>query len=116
MNSAGKYNRVLVFIGIFWISLVFVGFFTKCAVAPTHGFFYTDTKFPGEFNPSNDVPPVRSAKGCQYSILGLFAFGNSGAGEVAKNSEIRRIATIDHSFTGVLFPVYGKFCTIVTGD
>lgn len=88
----------------------------SCAIAPTHGLLYTYTQFPGTFNPANDVLPIRKAEGCQYSILGLIAFGNSEAGAIARNHEIRRIATIDYSFLGILFPLYGKFCTIVRGD
>lgn len=105
----------------FRISLVILTFFvmwlfSHCAVAPTHGLIYTETVFPGEFNPHADIKAKRYAKGCQFHLFGMVSMGDAGAGSIARKNEIRRIATIDHSFTGFLFPVFGKYCTIVGGD
>ncbi|MCC5814447.1 MAG: TRL-like family protein [Leptospira sp.] len=91
-------------------------FHASCAIAPTHGLLYTNTNFPGEFNTNNDVLAKRYGTGCQSHYLGLVSIGDAAAGSIAKKHEIRRIATVDHSFTGILFPLYGKYCTIVGGD
>lgn len=96
-------------------------FFQNCATGPTHGILYTNTKFPGEFNPANDVRVTKTAEGCNHQILTLFTIGDSGAGTIAKENGIERIATIDHSTITVLdffglVSVYRSYCTIVSGD
>lgn len=106
-------RRILLFI----IALVGIGFiFHNCAIAPTHGFLYTNTRFPGEFNPENNVIAKKFGKGCQINVLGLVSYGDAGAGSIARSNGISKIATIDHSFTAVLFPTYGQYCTIVGGE
>ncbi|MBK8395098.1 MAG: TRL-like family protein [Leptospiraceae bacterium] len=97
--------------------LLFLLFSSNCAIGPTHGLFlFTSTKFPGEYNPANDVQAVKSAEGCSHSILYLFGFGNSGAGQIAKDNKILRIATIDHSTFSIFSIVYRNYCTIVSGE
>lgn len=91
-------------------------FHLNCAIAPTHGLVYTNVSFPGEFNSENDVLVRRTAEGCQIHLLGLVSLGDASPGSIARRNEIRRIATIDHRFTGILFPVYGKYCTRIGGD
>jgi hypothetical protein len=90
--------------------------FGNCAIGPTHGFIWTDTRFPGEFNTENNIQSKKFGKGCLVNILGLVSFGNAGAGRVARENGISKIASIDHSFTGVLYPIYGRYCTIVGGE
>jgi hypothetical protein len=87
-----------------------------CAVGPTHGLLWTDIEYPSQWNAQNSVPSLREAEGCQIQVFTLFTLGKAGAGEIAFQSGIRRIATIDQRFTGFLYPVYGRYCTIVTGD
>ncbi|MCB1193879.1 MAG: TRL-like family protein [Leptospiraceae bacterium] len=96
-------------------------FITNCAIAPVHGFIYTHVKFPGEFNPYNDVKPQKHAEGCSRVILGLFGWGVSGVGDVAFENGIRKIAIVDHSSVsilqfGYLPAIYLNYCTIVYGE
>jgi hypothetical protein len=88
----------------------------NCAVGPVHGVLYTGTKFAGEFNPANDVPATKNARGCQHMVLGLVAIGKAGAGDVAQANGIKRIAHVDHETMTVLELVYGRYCTTVYGD
>ncbi|GBF50967.1 TRL-like family protein [Leptospira ryugenii] len=94
---------------------IFLGFYS-CATGPTHGLIFTYNDFPGEFNPNNDVKAIKSAEGCQHAILGLFTFGDAGAGQVARDNKIERIATIDHSTISVWTLAYRSYCTKVTGE
>lgn len=106
---------------IFSIILI-IGMGSACAVGPVHGGLFTSIKFPGEFNPNNDVPATNSAEGCQHAILfGLAAWGDATAGRTANKNGIKRIATIDHRTFSVitpfyLQPLYSNYCTIVTGE
>lgn len=90
--------------------------FSNCAVGPIHGVLFTSNSFPGEFNPANDVARKKKATGCTSHILGLVSFGNAGAGDIASENGITRIALIDHSTLGVLSIVFSQYCTIVEGE
>ena len=90
--------------------------YSSCAVGPVNGYIFTSNKFAGSFNPANNVKSAKTAKGCQHLILGLFAFGDAGAGAVAKKAGIQKIATIDHSTTNVFQVLYSSYCTIVSGE
>ncbi|HBS07029.1 MAG TPA: TRL-like family protein [Leptospiraceae bacterium] len=87
-----------------------------CVTGPSSGFLFSKTKFAGEINPSNEVSASVSAEGCQHQILGLVAIGEAGAGQIARDNDIRRIATVDHSSLNVLIMLYRNYCTIVTGE
>lgn len=103
--------KKIILLSLFILSL------TNCAIGPTNGLLFTSTNFPGEINPANDVPVTKKADGCQHQILYLFAFGEAGAGSVASNNGIKRIATIDHSTTSVFAGLlYQNYCTIVSGE
>lgn len=96
--------------------LVFIFFMLcSCAVGPVSGLLFTSNKFAGEINTTNMVPPFVSATACQHSFLGLVSFGNAGAGEIANNKGIQRIATIDYSTFSIMQILYSRYCTIVTG-
>ncbi|HMY67499.1 MAG TPA: TRL-like family protein [Leptospiraceae bacterium] len=90
--------------------------FSRCAIGPVNGALFTDTNFPGQFNSENNVAPDRSSSGCQHSILGLFSWGDAGAGSTAHRNGITKIAVIDHSAFSVLFSAYRNYCTKVTGE
>jgi TRL-like protein family len=82
---------------------------------PTHGLIFTQNKFPGEFNQNNDVIPSKRAEGCIHYFLFLAMWGDAGAGSIALQNKIKKIATIDHSTISVI-GLYGNYCTIVRGD
>jgi len=84
-------------------------------VGPVGGIVFTSTKFAGEVNPANDVEAVKSATGCQQNILFLVTWGDAGAGDIAYENGIKRIATIDHSTKNFIY-IYREYCTIVTGE
>jgi hypothetical protein len=88
----------------------------NCATGPTMGALFTSINFPGEINPENNVKSTKSAKGCQYSILGLIGFGDAGAGSIASKNEIIKVATIDHSSLSILGITFRNYCTIVSGE
>ncbi len=100
------------------ISILSIILFTlsQCATGPVNGILFTSTKFGGEFNPANDVKVTKSGEGCTHSILSIIGFGNSGAGYVAKENKISRIATVDHSTFSILIALYQNYCTIVSGE
>ena len=86
----------------------------SCATGPASGVLFSSVKFAGAVNASNEVSADVSAEGCQHQILMLFAAGDAGAGQIAKENNIRRIATVDHSALNVLSFLYRNYCTVVT--
>jgi TRL-like protein family len=88
----------------------------QCAVGPVGGLLFASSKFPGDINPANDVPSAKTGQGCQHYILGLIAFGHAGAGQIAQDNGILRIATVDHSSMSILHVFYNQYCTIVSGQ
>ncbi len=103
---------------IFKINLMILIFLivTNCATGPTMGGLFTSITFPGEINVENNVKVTKSAKGCQYSILGLIGFGDASAGNLAFQNGIIKIASIDHSSLSVLGITFRNYCTIVSGE
>lgn len=86
------------------------------ANGPVHGNLVTVTSFAGEVNPYNDVEELKEAKGCQTNVLLLVNIGDAGAGQIAKENGISRIASIDYSSISVLTIIFNRFCTIVRGE
>lgn len=80
------------------------------------GGLFTSITFPGLINPENNVKVNKTAKGCQYSILGLVGFGNAAAGSIAFENGIIKVATIDHSSLSILGITFRNYCTIVSGE
>ncbi|PJZ69056.1 TRL-like family protein [Leptospira perolatii] len=93
-----------------------VVFQLNCATGPVSGILFTNTVFPGTTNTDASIGREKKASGCIRNILGLFSYGQSGAGAIAFKEGITRISYIDHSATQVLLFVYRDYCTIVTGD
>ena len=92
-------------------------FFSHCATGPSSpviGLIFTNSEYAGEVNPDSSIPVIAEAKGCQFSLLGLFSVGDSSAGQIASKSGIRRISTIDHSTFSIL-TAFTQSCTIITG-
>lgn len=87
-----------------------------CAVGPVHGFLFTSNKFAGVANQNTAITSAKKAEGCQHMVLGLVAFGDAGAGSIANQNGIKKIATVDHSALSVLTLVYSRYCTLVSGE
>lgn len=94
---------------------IFLLLFLNCASGPVGGLLFTNYEYAGEVNPDSSIPILAEAKGCQFSLLGLFSVGDSSAGQIASNVGIRRIATIDHSTISILHILFVQNCTIITG-
>ncbi|TGN01852.1 TRL-like family protein [Leptospira yasudae] len=90
--------------------------FVQCASGPVGGLLFTHNLYPGEINPTNEVRQDATAEGCIHNILGVFSFGDAGAGSVAKKNGIQRIAIVDYSALHILAFVYRNHCVIVTGE
>jgi|JI8StandDraft_1071087.scaffolds.fasta_scaffold41812_4 hypothetical protein len=88
---------------------------SNCASGPVGGWLYSDIKYPGTTNGA-DIKSTAQAEGCMYNVLLLFGFGDSGAGKIAKDNKISRIATIDYHSANYLAILFRKQCTIVTGE
>ncbi len=53
-------------------------------------------------------------KACAENYLGIYATGDASIQAAKKNGGIKRVATVDYTFTNII-GVYGKVCTIVHG-
>ncbi|TGK08760.1 TRL-like family protein [Leptospira fletcheri] len=93
----------------------FVQLFDCAPIGPSGGFLFSDYKFPGEINSSNNIPTTKKAEGCQYNVLSVVTWGSASAGRIAMENRITRIATIDHSTMSILY-LYQDYCTIITGE
>lgn len=108
-------KSVLFFILIFLLHSCIVLAPLQKTNGPTNGVLFTQNKFPGDFNPNNDVLPVKKAEGCIHQILYIAMWGDAGAGSIAMKNKIKKIAYIDHSVINAL-GLYNNFCTIVSGE
>jgi len=64
---------------------------------------------------NNNVSQQRTGKACNKNILGLVVNGDASIKAAKINGGITRVATIDRSFESIL-GVYGKACTVITGE
>ncbi|NCN11370.1 MAG: TRL-like family protein [Leptospira sp.] len=103
-------------LGIQYLILLSLFLCFSCAVAPTHGLFYTKVAYPGDFNSENDVLDKKAGSSCQVSFLGLITYGDISAGGVAREYAISKISSTDYVFTGIVYPAYGRLCIIVRGE
>lgn len=99
------------------MKLIFIALLllTHCASGPVGGLIFSNIEYAGEINSDPSIPSIAENQGCQYSILGLIAFGDSGAGSIANKKGIRRIATIDYSSFSLFHFAFVRNCTIVSG-
>jgi len=57
---------------------------------------------------------TKEGRGCTSNILGIYASGDASISATAKLAGITNISTVERQYTNYL--VYGKMCTIVTGN
>ncbi|TGK22030.1 TRL-like family protein [Leptospira fluminis] len=88
----------------------------NCASGPVSGLLYSKTGFPGTINEDPGVKRELRAEGCIHNFLTLISIGNAGAGEIAFQNGITRVALVDHSSLQILTVLYRNYCTIVVGD
>ncbi len=82
---------------------------------PYPGLIYSHQKYPGSFAAANDVKAEIKAKGCSRMILGLVSYGEAGAGNIAQDAGIKKIAWVDYEFFNIFY-IYTTYCTIVYGE
>lgn len=82
---------------------------------PHESVIYNNMRIDGDFNPANSAKAIISGRGCIRMVIGMAAWGDAGAGRIAYDSGIKRIARIDHHYFSVL-GVYNSYCTIVYGE
>jgi hypothetical protein len=87
---------------------------------PPFGVFYTGTKGVQkgtEAEVSDGVRPgPKQGKSCASGVLGLAAWGDMSLDSAKKAGGITRVDTLDFSSMRILFGVYVKNCTIITGE
>ena len=64
---------------------------------------------------SGTVEATKKGTACSQSIAGIHAYGDSSIKAAIKNGSITEIAYVDSEYTNIL-ALYGKHCTIVTGN
>ena len=70
-----------------------------------------------EIEASDGVRPgPKQGKACASGVLGLAAWGDMSLDSAKKAAGITRVDTLDFSSMRILFGVYVKNCTIITGE
>lgn len=98
------------------ILVIFALSLSACALtrAPAgSGIIYTQDKELVYFDPY--IKPQLKVTLCSKNLFGLISAGDSGLNAIKMNSPIRKIATIERTYTGRMF-VYAESCLIVTGE
>jgi len=58
----------------------------------------------------------KSGTACATGFLGLFSTGDMSLDTAKKNAGITRVDTLDYQTENILFGLYAKNCTVVTGS
>ena len=66
-------------------------------------------------NATAHKPGAKKGTACTTNYLGIYAAGDASIASAAKAGGISNIATVDRQFTNYA-GLYGKMCTIVTGN
>ena len=96
--------------------VVLLSIISSCAfVSPPAGagLIYTQASELTYYDPY--IRPNQKAVLCSKNILGLFSWGDNGYDAFKMTSSIRKIATIEKTYTGRFF-VYAKSCMIIKGE
>lgn len=105
------------------IAVIAVTFLVGCIGAawqPPSGLIYTDAS---GINPSTEVQSsdgVRAGKksgtACAEGYLGLVSTGDMSLETAKKNAGITRVDTLDYQTKSILFGLYARNCTVVSGE
>jgi hypothetical protein len=92
--------------------------FSLSACAPTFnrsgpGIIVTQTK-DAQFV-DNSVRSVKKGEACSQRILSVVAFGDASVEAAKSAASISKVATMDTEYFNIL-GVYGRACTVVTGQ
>ena len=91
-------------------------FLTVLFAMALNGCLYMDVKIPLDRDVSVTRLGDKVGKSSSYSVLWLFAWGNSGTEAAATNGGLKTINHMDQRLQNVLFGVYTRSDTIVYGD
>lgn len=97
-------------------AIIILATLASCAVAnpPTgSGFFYTDVRELVYFDPY--IKPSQKATLCSKNTLGLMATGDSGLDALRARSSIRKISSIERTYTSRFF-IFAESCLVVVGE
>lgn len=99
----------------YFLAIAFlVPIISSCANPPAGpGLIYTQASELTYYDPY--VRPNQKAVLCSKNILGLFSWGDNGYDAFKMVSSIRKISTIEKTYTGRFF-VYAKSCMIIKGE
>ena len=97
-------------------ALILLAILASCAMAnpPSgHGLLYTEAKEVIYYDPY--IKPNQVTVLCSKNFLGLFSYGDNGFNAFKLNSEIRKIATMERTYSSRLL-LYAESCLIVKGE
>jgi hypothetical protein len=101
----------------FLVSLLILPLLTSCATSfGTHtgpGFVYTN-HYEGVMVTANQAGRKRGTA-CTENYFGLFTQGDATVSAAMKDGAIFAVSSVDHYYKSIM-GVYGKMCTIVTGN
>ena len=103
---------------IFAALLLTVGL-SACITAPFQppvATLYSNVKAPLQTEYNNTTLGSKIGESSAYSILGMFAFGDTSIGTAAKQGRIKNIKHADYDFTNVFFGIFTKTTVYVYGD
>jgi len=87
----------------------------SCTTTPNPylGGIYSDIQGPNKA--SSNKNPKKLGRSCATAILGMVSTGDASIESARANAKIEHVTAVDYQVTTVLFPVYYKTCTLVTG-
>lgn len=64
---------------------------------------------------TRETNATKRGESCSQNILGIASTGDSSIDSAKKDGGITRVASVDYKVFNILF-VYGRLCTVVTGE
>ncbi|NIQ95247.1 MAG: hypothetical protein GWO11_06190 [Desulfuromonadales bacterium] len=80
------------------------------------GCLYIDAKIPYDTDLQETSLGDKTGEASTHSVLWLFAWGDAGVEEAARNGGIERIDHMDREIFVILFGLYSRTTTVVYGE
>lgn len=96
------------------ISIFVTGLLNSCASYGPLGAIYTAGTT--GLSANNDVKSLKTGRACMTSVIGVVAAGNASIVAAKADGGITKVATVDYNVTNVLLGLYGRYCTVITGE
>lgn len=97
-----------------YIIIVLSGILSSCASYGPLGAIYTSGTT--GLSANNDVKSLKTGRSCMTSFVGIVATGNASIADAKTDGGITKVATVDYEVTNVFLGIYGKYCTVITGE